>query len=249
MIKVWKTSFIGLKGWNSWLLLFHHKECDQRTACLLREYVRSRLASGVQRGELRPFEDNQHQLGKCKRWFHENLERLVLNLSTALLRLVNTVGHCRISWCVPYQSECKLWLFFYNWNVSIGGNLRNLSFAGWIRMVERESNLWSWINVQIFFLGSFTMFLAWTSIYFWTRMRRGDVWHRLKCAASKKFMLNWCWFVNKNPLRMESLPDGYFPISYRLILEEFRMRRKIPSWQQMEQTNFFSYSKHAWVEH
>ena len=107
MIKVWKTSFIGLKGWNSWLLLFHHKECDQRTACLLREYVRSRLASGVQRGELRPFEDNQHQLGKCKRWFHENLERLVLNLSTALLRLVNTVGHCRISWCVPYQNDAN----------------------------------------------------------------------------------------------------------------------------------------------
>ena len=85
--------------------------------------------------------------------------------------------------------------FFYNWNVSIGGNLRNLSFAGWIRMVQRESNLWSWINVQIFFLGSFTMFLAWTSIYFWTRMRRGDVWHRLKCAASNKFMLDWWWFV------------------------------------------------------
>jgi len=52
------------------------KECDQRTACLLREYVRSRLASGVQRGELRPFEDNQHQLGKCKRSLSDQLEEI-----------------------------------------------------------------------------------------------------------------------------------------------------------------------------
>mmetsp|Transcript_12443 Transcript_12443/g.49975 ORF Transcript_12443/g.49975 Transcript_12443/m.49975 type:complete len:440 (+) Transcript_12443:830-2149(+) len=52
------------------------KECDQRTAGLLREFVPSILASGVQRGELQPFQDNPHHLGKCKRSLSDQLEEI-----------------------------------------------------------------------------------------------------------------------------------------------------------------------------